>query len=44
MGKPTGFIEYQRLSEASIPTAERVKNYRELDAALKAAAAQGGSN
>jgi glutamate synthase (NADPH/NADH) small chain len=30
MGKPTGFIEYQRLSEASIPPAERVKNYQEF--------------
>ncbi|MEP7156284.1 MAG: glutamate synthase subunit beta [Betaproteobacteria bacterium] len=30
MGKPTGFLEYQRLSEASIPPAERLKNYREF--------------
>ena len=30
MGKPTGFIEYQRLSEASIPTSERIRNYREF--------------
>jgi glutamate synthase (NADPH/NADH) small chain len=30
MGKPTGFIEFQRLSEASIPPAERLKNYREF--------------
>ncbi len=30
MGKPTGFIEYQRLSEASIPPAERVKNFKEF--------------
>src|SRR5450631_2604552 len=30
MGKPTGFIEYQRLSEASIPPAARVKNYQEF--------------
>jgi glutamate synthase (NADPH/NADH) small chain len=30
MGKPTGFIEYQRLAEASIPPAERVKNYKEF--------------
>ncbi len=30
MGKPTGFIEYQRLSEASAPVAERVKGYREF--------------
>ena len=30
MGKPTGFIEYQRLSEALIPTSERIRNYREF--------------
>jgi glutamate synthase (NADPH) small chain len=30
MGKSTGFLEYQRLSEASIPPAERVKNYNEF--------------
>ena len=30
MGKPTGFLEYQRLSEASIASAERVKNYQEF--------------
>ena len=30
MGKPTGFVEYQRLSEASIAPAERVKNYQEF--------------
>ena len=30
MGKPTGFLEFQRLSEASIPPAERVKNYHEF--------------
>ena len=30
MGKPTGFLEYQRLSEASIAPAERVKNYHEF--------------
>ena len=30
MGKPTGFLEYQRLSEASIPPAERLKNYSEF--------------
>ena len=30
MGKPTGFLEYQRLSEASISPAERVKNYHEF--------------
>ena len=30
MGKPTGFLEYQRLSEASIAPLERVKNYHEF--------------
>ncbi|MCY7387555.1 MAG: glutamate synthase subunit beta, partial [Burkholderiales bacterium] len=30
MGKPTGFLEYQRLSEAAIAPAERVKNYQEF--------------
>ncbi|MGL1832197.1 glutamate synthase subunit beta [Rhodocyclaceae bacterium SMB388] len=30
MGKPTGFLEYQRLSEAYEPVQERVKKYREF--------------
>ncbi|HEY8353492.1 MAG TPA: glutamate synthase subunit beta [Methylophilaceae bacterium] len=30
MGKVTGFLEYERLSEASQPVAERVKHYREF--------------
>ncbi len=30
MGKPTGFLEYQRLSEASRPVEERVRNYKEF--------------
>jgi glutamate synthase (NADPH/NADH) small chain len=30
MGKATGFLEYQRLSEASVPPAERKRNYREF--------------
>ena len=30
MGKPTGFLEYQRLSEAYEPVAERVKKYKEF--------------
>ncbi len=30
MGKPTGFMEFQRLAEANLPVAERVKNYREF--------------
>ncbi|MGC2167141.1 MAG: glutamate synthase subunit beta [Gallionella sp.] len=30
MGKPTGFIEFQRLSEEYLPAAKRVKNYQEF--------------
>ena len=30
MGKPTGFMEYKRLSEASLPVAQRVRNYQEF--------------
>lgn len=30
MGKPTGFIEYQRLNEAYAPAAERIRHYREF--------------
>jgi len=30
MGKPTGFMEYNRLSEASLPVAERLVNYNEF--------------
>ncbi len=30
MGKPTGFMEFKRLSEASLPVAERRKNYQEF--------------
>ena len=30
MGKPTGFIEFQRLSEASLAPGVRVKNYQEF--------------
>ena len=30
MGKPTGFMEFRRLSEASLPVAERRRNYREF--------------
>jgi glutamate synthase (NADPH/NADH) small chain len=30
MGKPTGFMEFQRLSEASLQVAERRKNYQEF--------------
>lgn len=34
MGKPTGFMEYQRLSEAYEPTTTRLKHYREFVATL----------
>ena len=30
MGKPTGFLEYQRLSEAYEPVVDRVKKYKEF--------------
>lgn len=30
MGKVTGFLEFQRLSEANLPVSERVKNYKEF--------------
>jgi len=30
MGKVTGFMEYERLSEANLPVQERVKNYKEF--------------
>ncbi|MDD3884313.1 MAG: glutamate synthase subunit beta [Gallionella sp.] len=30
MGKPTGFMEFKRLSEESLPIAKRVKNYQEF--------------
>ncbi len=30
MGKPTGYIEFQRLSEESLPVAERLRNYKEF--------------
>jgi glutamate synthase (NADPH/NADH) small chain len=35
MGKITGFIEYQRLSEAAQPVDARLKHYREFTLALK---------
>jgi glutamate synthase (NADPH/NADH) small chain len=34
MGKPTGFLEFQRLSEAYAPVASRLKDYREFVAHL----------
>lgn len=30
MGKPTGFLEFERLSETYVPVPERVRNYREF--------------
>ena len=30
MGKVTGFLEFQRLSEANLPVPDRVKNYKEF--------------
>lgn len=30
MGKVTGFLEYERLSEASLPVKDRVRNYKEF--------------
>ena len=43
MGKPTGFLEYERLSEAYAPVPERLKSYREFVLRLddKQAAVQG---
>ncbi|MFZ2542219.1 MAG: glutamate synthase subunit beta [Gallionella sp.] len=35
MGKPTGFMEFQRLSEANVPVVQRVKNYQEFVLHLK---------
>ena len=34
MGKPTGFMEYQRLSEAYEPVDKRLKNYKEFGVRL----------
>jgi len=39
MGKTTGFIELARIQEVALPTAERVKNYREFVLALDSDAA-----
>ena len=30
MGKPTGFMEFERLSEENLPVADRLKNYKEF--------------
>ena len=35
MGKITGFLELQRITEAAQPTAERVRHYREFVVTLK---------
>ncbi len=34
MGKPTGFMEFQRLSEAYAPAEERIQHYKEFTVAL----------
>ncbi len=44
MGKPTGFMEFQRLSEGQLPVADRLKNYKEFVLHLSdAQAAQQGA-
>ena len=40
MGKPTGFLEFQRLSEAYAPVAKRLKDYKEFVAHLDDAGAK----
>jgi glutamate synthase (NADPH/NADH) small chain len=40
MGKVTGFMEFERLSEANLPVQERVKNYKEFVLHLTDAQAQ----
>jgi glutamate synthase (NADPH/NADH) small chain len=30
MGKPTGFMEYQRTEDTTVPVEERIKNYDEF--------------
>jgi len=40
MGKPTGFMEFKRLSEQYVPVPERVNNYREFVVHLSDAEAQ----
>ncbi|MBK5915331.1 glutamate synthase subunit beta [Rhodocyclus purpureus] len=40
MGKPTGFLEFQRLSESAEPVASRLKHYREFTSHLSDADAQ----
>jgi len=40
MGKPTGFMEFERLSEGYAPVAERLKDYREFVAHLGDAGAK----
>jgi glutamate synthase (NADPH/NADH) small chain len=42
MGKPTGFIEYQRLSEAYEPAEARLKHYREFVARSRRAGQPAG--
>ena len=40
MGKPTGFLEFERLSEGYAPVAKRLKDYREFVAHLDDAQAK----
>ncbi len=40
MGKPTGFLEFERLSEGYAPVESRLKNYKEFVAHLDAAGAK----
>jgi glutamate synthase (NADPH/NADH) small chain len=40
MGKPTGFLEFERLAEAYEPVAKRLKNYKEFVAHLDDAGAK----
>ena len=30
MGKPTGFLEHERVNESSVPVDDRLKNYEEF--------------
>ena len=34
MGKPTGFLEYQRVDGACVPPLERIKNFHEFHSGL----------
>ena len=34
MGKPTGFLEYERVDGACVPPLERIKNFHEFHSGL----------